>query len=53
MAPKLKDRPIFVIEQGGTAEVAFDAIDGRIDSIIRTALLSRCKLNPCREITKE
>jgi hypothetical protein len=42
-----------VIEQGGTAEAAFDAIDGKIDSMTKTAVFSHCKPNPCGEMAKE
>jgi hypothetical protein len=36
-----------VIEQGGIVKPAFDAIDGTIDSITKTAVFSHCKPNPC------
>jgi hypothetical protein len=32
IVPKFRYRPIFEVEQGGTAETAFDAVDGIIDS---------------------
>lgn len=38
---------------GGAPKVAFNAIDEKIDNMIRTALFSRYKSNPCREINKE
>lgn len=53
MAPKFGDRPIVVMEQGGTAEAAFDAVDGTIDSIVKTAVFSYCKPYPYRERAKE
>ena len=37
----------------GNSRSGFDAIDERIDSMIKTVLFSRYKSNPCREITKE
>jgi hypothetical protein len=33
-----------VLEQGGTAEAAFDAVNGMIDSMAKTAVFSRCRL---------
>jgi hypothetical protein len=36
-----------VIEQGGTAEKAFDTVNGTIDSITITMVFSYCKLNIC------
>jgi hypothetical protein len=42
-----------VIEQGGTAEAAFDTIDGTIDSMTKTAVFSHCKPNPCGETAEE
>jgi hypothetical protein len=53
VAPKLGDRPIVMIEQGGTAEEPLNAVDGTIDSITTTVVFSHCKPNPCREIAKE
>lgn len=53
MAPKLGDRPIVMIEQGGTAEAAFNAVNGTIDSITITAVFSFCKPNPCGETVEE
>jgi hypothetical protein len=38
---------------GGTAEAAFDAIDGKIDSMTKTAVFSHYKPNPCEETAKE
>jgi len=35
MASNFRDRPLVVIDQEGTAEVALDAIDGTIDSMTR------------------
>jgi hypothetical protein len=52
MAPKFRERPIFVIQRG-SIRMALDAIDGKIDSIIRIVFFSRFKSNSCREITKE
>ena len=42
-----------MIEQGGTAEAAFDDVDGTIDSITTTMVFSHCKPNPCGETAKE
>lgn len=53
MAPKLGDRPIVMIEQGGTAEAAFDAVGGTIDSMTTTAVFSHCKPNSCGETAEE
>jgi hypothetical protein len=53
VAPKLEDVPIVMIEQGGTAPEAFNAVDGRIDSMTVTAVFSYYELNPYREIAKE
>ena len=53
MAPKLEDGQIVMIEQGGTAPEAFNAVDGRIDSMNTTAVFSYCEPNPYREIAKE
>ena len=53
MVPKFGDRPIVVMEQGGTAKRAFNAINGTIDNITTTIVFSYYKPNPCREITKE
>ncbi len=52
-APKFGDRPIVVIEQGGTAERTFNAADRIIDNITTTIVFSYYKLNPYREIAKE
>ena len=38
MSPKFADRPIVVMEQGGTAEAALDAMDRTIDSMTKTAV---------------
>jgi len=35
MIPKFRYRPIFEVEQGGIAEVAFDAVNRIIDSITK------------------
>jgi len=42
-----------MIEQGGTAEAAFDAINGTINSMTKTTVFSHFKLNPCGETAKE
>jgi hypothetical protein len=42
-----------IIEQGGIAEKAFNAIDGTINNMTTTVVFSYCKPNPCREIAKE
>ena len=38
-----------MVEQGPTAEVAFDAVNGTIDSMSTTTILSHCKLNSYAE----
>ncbi len=53
MAPKLRKRPIVMTEQGGTAEAAFDAVDGTIDSITTAAVFSHYKPNPYKETAVE
>ena len=53
MGPKFGNGPIFVIEQGGMAEVAFNAMDRTIDSITETTIFSRYKLNLCGEACKD
>jgi hypothetical protein len=53
MAPKPGDKPIVIIEQGGIAERAFDAVDGIIDSITITVVFYYYKPNYCEEIAKE
>jgi len=42
-----------VIEQGGTAKIAFNAINGTIDNITTTIVFSYYKLKLYREIVKE
>ena len=41
------------MEQGGIAKAAFDAMDGTVDGITKTAMYSRCKPNPYGEMAKE
>jgi hypothetical protein len=41
-----------MIEQGGTAKRAFNAINGTIDNMTTTIVFYYCKLSPCREIAK-
>jgi hypothetical protein len=53
VAPKFGDRSIVIIEQGGIAEAAFDAVDEMIDSITTTTIFSHCKPYPCGETAKE
>jgi hypothetical protein len=53
MAPKLKDRPIAIIEQGGTAKAAFNAVDRIINSMTTTVVFSCYEPNTYREIAKE
>jgi hypothetical protein len=53
MVPKFGDRPMVVIEQGGTAERAFNAVDGIIDNMTTTIVFSYYKSNPYKEIAKE
>jgi hypothetical protein len=42
-----------MIEQGGTAERAFNIINGIIDNMTTIIIFSYCKLNRCKEIAKE
>jgi hypothetical protein len=42
-----------MIEQGGIAERAFNAVDGIIDNMTTTVIFPYCKPNPYREIAKE
>jgi hypothetical protein len=42
-----------MIEQGRTAERAFNAINRTINNITTTIVFSYYKPNPCREIAKE
>jgi hypothetical protein len=53
MVSKFGDRPMVVIEQGGTAERTFNAANGTIDNITKTVVFSYCKLMLYREIAKE
>ena len=53
MVPKFRDRPIVIIEHGGTAKRAFNAVDGIIDNMTTIVVFSYCKPNSCREIAKE
>jgi hypothetical protein len=53
MVPKFRDRQIVIIEQGGTAERAFNATDGTVNNITTTLVFSYYKPNSCREIAKE
>jgi hypothetical protein len=53
VAPKLEDGRIIMIKQGGTPSEAFNAVDGRIDSMTTTAVFSYYEPNPYREIAKE
>jgi hypothetical protein len=42
-----------MIEQGGTAKAAFNAVDGTIDRITTTVIFSYYNPNACREIANE
>jgi hypothetical protein len=53
VGPKLEDGPIVTIEQGGTTPGAFNAVNGRIDSMTTTAVFSCYEPNPYKEIAKE
>jgi hypothetical protein len=53
VGPKLEDGQIVMIEQGGIALDAFNAVDGTIDSMTTTAVFSYYEPNPYREIAKE
>jgi hypothetical protein len=53
MVPKLGNRPVVIIEQGGTAKAASNAVDGTINRITTTVVFSYCNPNTCREIAKE
>ena len=53
MVPKFRDGPIVIIEQGGTAERTFNAINGTINNISTTILfLTKIRVLG-REIAKE
>jgi len=52
-SPNFRNRPTVLVEQGGTAERAFNAVDGTIDKITTIVVFSYCKPKPCREIGKE
>ncbi|PVH76105.1 vWA-like protein [Cadophora sp. DSE1049] len=45
-APELGDRPIVMIEQGATAEAAFNAVDGTVNNMTTTGVFSYRKPNP-------
>jgi hypothetical protein len=53
MAPKLGDRPNVMIEQGGIAKAAFNAIDGMINSMTKTTVFSHCKPSACSGIATD
>jgi hypothetical protein len=53
MVPSFRDRPIVIIEQGGTAERAFNAIDGITNNITTIIVFSSYIPNSYREIAKE
>jgi hypothetical protein len=53
MAPNLEYRPTVIIEQGGTAKVAFSAVDEMINGIPATVVFSHCISNPYKETGKE
>jgi hypothetical protein len=53
MVPKFGDRSIVIVEQGGIAKRAFNAIDGTVNKITTILVFSNCKPSPYREIAKE
>ena len=53
MVPKFRDRLILMIEQGGIAKRAFNAINGTINNMTTTIVFSYFKPKPCRETAKE
>jgi len=54
MAPKLGDRPIVMIEQGGTAEYRRHSTPSTgIDSMTTTVVFSYYEPNPYRDIAEE
>jgi hypothetical protein len=53
MVPKFGDRLMVIIEQGRTAERAFNAVNGTINNMTTTVVFSYYKPSPCREIAKE
>ena len=53
MVPKFGDKLIVMIEQGETADRAFNTVDVTIDNMITTMIFSYYKANTCREIAKE
>jgi len=40
MVPKFRDRPMVIIEQGGTTVRTFNAINGTIDNMTTTIVFS-------------
>ena len=53
MAPRCEDTWVIVLEQGETAEAAFDAMNGMIDSMSKTAVFSNNRLVSGREMAEE
>ena len=53
MVPKFRDRPMVVIEQMVTPELAFNTVNRTIDNITTTVVFFYCKPNTCREMAKE
>jgi hypothetical protein len=53
MAPKSEEMWMVVIEQGAKAEATLDAIDGMIDSMTKTTVISHCRLVSWGEMTEE
>ena len=52
MVPKFGDMSIVLVEQGGIANIIFNAIDRTVENMATTQLFSFCKPNPYREMTR-
>ena len=46
MAPNSRDRSIVIMEKGIIAVIAFNALNGAIDSIVQTTVLFRLQVEP-------
>ncbi len=53
MVPKFGDRSMVMVEQGGTEEGAFNAVDRIIDNMTTTVVFSYYKPNAYRKTAKE
>ncbi len=53
MAPEFGDRPIVMMEQGGTAEAAINGINETNDSMTNTAVILVADRRPAGEMALE